>query len=65
MYSFDFELPGEPDLVAPFHTLKPQSNGNYFFNPTSFSEDNTFGRIGMRRVRSVADRISATRILQC
>jgi len=46
MYSFDFELPGEPDLVAPFHTLKPQKNGNYFFDPSSFSEDNTFGRIG-------------------
>ena len=46
MYSFDFELPGEPDLVAPFHTTKPQSNGNYFFDPSSFSEDNTFGRIG-------------------
>jgi hypothetical protein len=46
MYSFDFELPGEPDLVAPFHTMKPQSNENYFFDPSSFSEDNTFGRIG-------------------
>ena len=46
MYSFDFELPGEPDLVAPFHTLKPQSNGNRFFDPTSFSEADTFGRIG-------------------
>lgn len=46
MYSFDFELPGEPDLVSPFHTMKPQSNGNYFFDPSSFSEDNTFGRIG-------------------
>lgn len=46
MYSFDFELPGEPDLVAPFRTLKPQSNGNYFFDPNSFSEANTFGRIG-------------------
>jgi hypothetical protein len=46
MYSFDFELPGEPDLVAPFHTMKPQSNRNYFFDPTSFSEANTFGRIG-------------------
>jgi hypothetical protein len=46
MYSFDFELPGEPDLVAPLHTMKPQSNGNYFFDPSSFSEDNTFGRIG-------------------
>jgi hypothetical protein len=46
MYSFDFELPGEPDLVAPFKTMKPQSNGLYYFNPSSFSEDNTFGRIG-------------------
>jgi len=46
MYSFDFELPGEPDLVAPLRTMKPQSNGNYFFDPSSFSEDNTLGRIG-------------------
>jgi len=46
MYSFDFELPGEPDLVAPFHTQKPQSHQNYFFDPSSFSEDNTLGRIG-------------------
>ena len=46
MYSFDFELPGEPDLVAPFKTMKPQSNGLYYFNPSVFSEDNTFGRIG-------------------
>jgi hypothetical protein len=46
MYSFDFELPGEPDLVAPFHTMRPQSNGNRFFDPNSFSEANTFGRIG-------------------
>jgi hypothetical protein len=46
MYSFDFELPGEPDLVAPFKTMRPQSNDNYFFDPTVFSEDNTFGRIG-------------------
>ena len=46
MYSFDFELPGEPDLVSPLRTMSPQSNGNYFFDPSSFSEDNTFGRIG-------------------
>jgi hypothetical protein len=26
--------------------MKPQSNGNYFFDPNSFSEANTFGRIG-------------------
>ena len=39
MYSFDFELPGEPNQIAPFHTMKPQSNGNYFFDPNSFTEN--------------------------
>ena len=39
MYSFDFELPGEPAQIAPFHTLKPQSHGNYFFDPNSFTEN--------------------------
>jgi hypothetical protein len=51
MDSFDFELPGEPDQLAPFHTQHPQSNGNYFFNPNTFTENTTtdpslFGRIG-------------------
>jgi hypothetical protein len=51
MDSFDFELPGEPDQIAPFHTQHPQNNGNYFFNPNSFTEDPTvdpslLGRIG-------------------
>jgi len=41
MYSFDFELPGEPAQLAPFHTLKPQSNGNYYFDPNSFTENAT------------------------
>jgi hypothetical protein len=39
MYSFDFELPGEPNQIAPFHTMRPQSNGNYFFDPNSFTEN--------------------------
>jgi hypothetical protein len=39
MYSFDFELPGEPAQIAPLHTLRPQSNGNYFFDPNSFTEN--------------------------
>jgi len=44
MYSFDFELPGEPNQIAPFRTTKPQStcfNGlcNYAFNPNSFTEN--------------------------
>jgi hypothetical protein len=39
MYSFDFELPGEPAQLAPLHKLKPQSSGNYFFDPNSFTEN--------------------------
>jgi hypothetical protein len=56
MYSFDFELPGEPDQLKPFKTTRPQStcfNGscNYLFDPSTFTEDTTidpslFGRIG-------------------
>jgi Carboxypeptidase regulatory-like domain len=51
MDSFDFELPGEPDQLAPFKTQRPQSNGGYFFNPATFTEDTTadpslLGRIG-------------------
>ena len=41
MYSFDFELPGEPAQLAPFHTMKPQSNANYYFDPNSFTENAT------------------------
>jgi len=39
MYSFDFELPGEPNQIAPFRTVRPQSHGNYFFDPNSFTEN--------------------------
>ena len=51
MNSFDFELPGEPNQVGPFHWQRPQSNGNYYFNtPASqtsiFSEAGVFGYIG-------------------
>jgi outer membrane receptor protein involved in Fe transport len=41
MYSFDFELPGEPAQLAPFRKMKPQSNGLYFFDPNSFTENAT------------------------
>ncbi len=41
MNSFDFELPGEPDQVAPFMTQHPQKSGNYYFNPQSFTENTT------------------------
>jgi len=35
--SFDFELPGKPDLVAPFKTFDPRKNNNYYFDPNSFA----------------------------
>jgi outer membrane receptor protein involved in Fe transport len=47
MNSFDFELPGEPNQIAPFSWQRPQSNGNYYFNNTSiFSEAGIFGYVG-------------------
>jgi len=47
MYSAFFEYPGEPDQVAPFKAGRTQTgNGVYYFDPSAFSEDNTFGRIG-------------------
>jgi hypothetical protein len=36
MNSFDFELPGKPNLVAPIHTLDPRKNNDYAFNVSSF-----------------------------
>ncbi len=41
MNSFDFELPGEPDQLAPFKTQHPQKNGLYYFNPQLFTENAT------------------------
>jgi hypothetical protein len=51
MNSFDFELPGEPNQVAPFSWQRPQGNGNYYFNsPASqtsiFTEAGVFGYVG-------------------
>ena len=51
MNSFDFELPGEPNQVAPFSWQRPQKNGNYYFNsPASqtsiFTEAGVFGYVG-------------------
>jgi len=37
MNSFDFELPGKPDLIAPFHTMDPRTHGGYYFDPSSFA----------------------------
>jgi len=51
MNSFDFELPGEPNQVAPFKWQRPEGNGNYYFNsPASqtsiFTENGVFGYVG-------------------
>jgi hypothetical protein len=34
--SFDFETPGEPNLIAPFKKLDPRGPGNLGFDPSSF-----------------------------
>jgi outer membrane receptor protein involved in Fe transport len=39
MNSFDFELPGEPDQLAPLQRLHVQNSGNYYFNQNSFTEN--------------------------
>jgi outer membrane receptor protein involved in Fe transport len=36
MNSFDFELPGKPNLIAKFHSQDPRSHGGYAFDPNSF-----------------------------
>ncbi len=51
MNSADFEYPGEPYQVAPFHWQRPQANGAYYFNNPAnqaliFSQNGLFGRVG-------------------
>jgi Carboxypeptidase regulatory-like domain/TonB dependent receptor len=36
MNSFDFELPGKPNIVKPFHYQDPRTHGLYAFDPTGF-----------------------------
>jgi hypothetical protein len=45
MNSFDFETVGEPQQIAPFRKLHPQTSGGYFFDPSSFTEA-PLGQIG-------------------
>ena len=37
MNSFDFELPGKPDLIASFHKQDPRTHNGYAFDPNSFA----------------------------
>jgi outer membrane receptor protein involved in Fe transport len=45
MYSYDFELPGEPDMVGKFKRLNPRGPGNYAFNQDAFAPQ-ALGTIG-------------------
>jgi hypothetical protein len=45
MSSYDFELPGEPDMVKPFQTLNPRGQNNLFFDPSIF-QPQALGTIG-------------------
>jgi len=45
MNSYNFETVGEPQQIAPFRRLNPQSSGGYYFDPASFS-DAALGQIG-------------------
>jgi hypothetical protein len=37
MNSFDFELPGKPDLVGPFRTFDPRTHNLQYFDPNAFA----------------------------
>jgi hypothetical protein len=45
MNSFDFELPGQPNQLAPLHPQDPRTHGGYYFDPNIF-EDPALGTIG-------------------
>jgi Carboxypeptidase regulatory-like domain len=45
MGSFDFEAPGEPNMIAPLRLLNPRTSGGYYFDPTSFA-NGPLGQIG-------------------
>ena len=38
MNSFDFNLPGKPNLVGPFKTQNPKSNQGLYFDPSLFTD---------------------------
>ena len=48
MNSFDYEMPGEPDQVAPLQILDPRKFAGYYFAPSSFT-DSPLGQIGNAR----------------
>ncbi|HET7893814.1 MAG TPA: TonB-dependent receptor, partial [Candidatus Sulfotelmatobacter sp.] len=40
-----YESPGEPNQIAPFRRLSPETSGGYFFDPAAFV-DAPLGQIG-------------------
>ncbi len=45
MSSYDFEYPGEPDIVKSFRTINPRGQGNLYFDPSTF-QSQALGTIG-------------------
>lgn len=45
MNSYDFELPGQPDMVKPFQAINPRGQNNLFFDPSTF-QPQALGTIG-------------------
>jgi hypothetical protein len=45
MNSYDFELPGEPDIAKTFRTTNPRGPNNLFFDPSTF-QPQALGTIG-------------------
>jgi hypothetical protein len=45
MYSYGFELPGEPDMVKPFRATNPRGANNLYFDPSTF-QPQALGTIG-------------------
>jgi hypothetical protein len=45
MNSYDFEYPGQPNIVKPFQTINPRGASNLFFDPSTF-QPQALGTIG-------------------
>lgn len=45
MNSYDFEYPGQPDIVKPFQAINPRGVNNLFFDPSTF-QPQALGTIG-------------------
>jgi hypothetical protein len=55
MYSAFFEYPGEPDQLASFTRQNPKSNGGYWFDQNSFTENATVAPDGSNGIVNCTD----------